>query len=120
MCHVLIIEDDALVALELQTLLRERGATSFAFAETEAEAVAEARLRPPELITSDVKLRVGMGPRAVQTIHAELGPVPVIFITGTPELCEPCEPPGLVLSKPFLEPALADAFRALAPHPGAA
>jgi CheY-like chemotaxis protein len=34
MCHVLIIEDEALVAMDLQVCLEGLGATSFAFAET--------------------------------------------------------------------------------------
>jgi CheY-like chemotaxis protein len=47
MCHVLIIEDEALVALHLETILADYGATSFSFAETEAEAVRQARRRLP-------------------------------------------------------------------------
>ncbi len=65
MCHVLIIEDEAVVALHLEALLREHGATTFAFAGTEAEAVEAARDRRPALLTSDVNLREGTGPRAV-------------------------------------------------------
>ena len=35
MCHVLIIEDEMLVAMHLQSVLGEEGAMSFAFASTE-------------------------------------------------------------------------------------
>ncbi len=115
MCRVLIIEDEVLMATDLQGCLQALGATSFAFAETESEAVEQARLWRPELITSDVRLRIGTGPRAVEIIQREMGPVPVIFITATPEDCMPCEHPARVLAKPMHEPTFAAAFRALAP-----
>lgn len=115
MCHVLIIEDEILVAMLIQDVLEEEGATSFAFAATQEEAVAAARARPPALITSDVKLLNGTGPHAVTEILAQLGPVPVLFITATPEDCEPCRPPALILEKPVNAAKLATAFHQLAP-----
>ena len=110
MCHVLIIEDEPLIAMGIQMMLEDEGATSFDFAATEEEAVAAAIAHPPELITSDVKLVTGTGPLAVQQIHSRLGEIPVIFITGTPDRCLPCDPPGIVLSKPVQECALKVAF----------
>lgn len=115
MCHVLIIEDEVLVALHLEMILADYGATSFAFAETEAEAIQEARLRMPDMITSDVRLRHGTGPRAIEMIIKELGHVPVLFITATPEECIPCDPPHRVFEKPVHEPSIAAAFRQMAP-----
>ena len=115
MCHVLIIEDEWLVAMDIEACLAEHGASSFAFADCEADAVAEARLRTPELIMSDVQLLAGTGPHAVEVILAELGPIPVIFLTGTPEACRPCEPPARILTKPMHEPTIARYFRELAP-----
>ncbi len=115
MCHVLIIEDEPLVAMTLQDLLEEEGATSFAVASTEQEAIAAALANPPAVITSDVKLLEGTGPHAVQAIHQKLGKVPVIFITGTPENCTPCAPPGKVLAKPINDRAVAAAFHELCP-----
>lgn len=101
MCHVLIIEDEPLVAALVRDLLEDEGATSFSFADTQERAVAAALADPPALITSDVKLTVGTGPLAVSAIHAELGFIPVIFITGTPSECHPCNPPGRILLKPI-------------------
>ena len=80
------------------------GATSFAFADTQADAIDAARERRPDFITSDVTLLEGTGPEAVEIIIRELGPVPVIFVTGTPEACRSCEPPARVLSKPLHYP----------------
>lgn len=115
MCHVLIIEDEVLIALDLQDLLEAHGAETFAFAETEAEAINAARERKPDFITSDVALREGTGPRAVEVILHEIGPVPVVFITGTPEACDPCPPPARILGKPLSRPALISAFQEMAP-----
>ena len=112
---MLIIEDEMLVAMDIEACLSGHGATSFAFADSEAGAVAEARLRTPELITSDVQLLVGTGPHAVEVILAELGPIPVIFLTGTPESCRFCGPPARILTKPMHEPTIARHFRELAP-----
>jgi CheY-like chemotaxis protein len=115
MCHVLIIEDEALIALDLKDMLASAGATSFAFAETEQEAVEAARTHRPDVITSDVVLREGTGPLAVQAILEECGPLPVIFITGTPEACSPCTDSAQVLAKPMLGPVVREAFLAVAP-----
>ncbi|MBV9997127.1 MAG: response regulator [Caulobacteraceae bacterium] len=112
MCHVLIIEDDAIAALDIQTTLAEAGATSFAFAASIREAVQAARELPPALITADVMISDGSGLEAVRTIQAEFGPLPVIFITATPDQCEGPEP---VIEKPFRTEELAAVFSALAP-----
>lgn len=111
MCHVLIIEDETFVAMAIQEMLEGEGATSFDFAVTQAEAVEAALSRRPGLITSDVKLIEGTGPRAVAEIHEKLGDVPVIFISATLAECEPCGPPGIVLTKPVCKDALCEAFR---------
>ena len=113
MCHVLIIEDEALVAMELQLLLEDVGATSFAFADDEEGAIAAAMICRPDLITSDVKLSHGTGPSAISTIQSRLGNIPVIFITGTPSECHPCQPPGIVLEKPVSAHAIKEAFTRL-------
>ena len=110
MCHVLIIEDEPLIAMLVQELLKAEGATSFAFADTQEGALAAARSDRPALITSDVKLVTGTGPLAVSAIHAELGPIPVIFITGTPADCHPCSAPGRILQKPLDQAEFAAAF----------
>ena len=114
MCHVLIIEDETLVAMALEMCLASHGATSFDLAETEWEAIQAARMKPPAFITSDVNLRIGTGPAAVAQIFSELGPIPVVFITATPEACLPCEPPAKVFGKPLNEAEIVRAFRDMA------
>ena len=87
MCHVLIIEDEALIALDLESLLQRAGATSFSFAASEGEAVAAAREHRPDIITSDVTLLEGTGPGAVEIIRSAMGRIPVLYISGTPPDC---------------------------------
>lgn len=110
MCHVLIIEDEPLVAMEIEDILMRNGATSVEIVDTEQAAVAAATSHRPQVITSDVKLFEGTGPAAVKEIQNRFGPVPVIFITGSPGECKPCNPPGSIVTKPFSRRTVADAF----------
>lgn len=87
------------------------GGTSLDTAEREIEAIDAARSHAPALILSDVMLADGTGPRACAAIREEHGPIPVIFITGTPEACEPCEYAHAILAKPVLEGAIREAMR---------
>jgi CheY-like chemotaxis protein len=113
MFHALIIEDEPLIAMDLQQVLEDEGCDSFAFAQSEEQAVAAAIAMRPDIITSDVSLLHGTGPHAVRAIHERLGAIPVIFMTGTPERCTPCDPPGVVLRKPVDPDALARALHLL-------
>jgi CheY-like chemotaxis protein len=94
-------------------VLADHGATSFDFAESEIDALSAALARRPNFIASDVQLTSGTGPGAVQAINAAMGPVPVIFITATPDACASLAQPGHVFSKPMNEASVACAFRQL-------
>jgi DNA-binding NtrC family response regulator len=76
MCHVLIIEDEPLIAMAIQDILASEGATSFEIVETERSAVFAAMANEPRIITSDVKLLEGTGPAAVAEIHKRWGRYP--------------------------------------------
>jgi CheY-like chemotaxis protein len=115
MCHVLIIEDEAIISLQIQLMLASAGATSFSFAASQSEAVLEAEKMRPGIITADVKLAEGTGPGAVAEISRRMGLIPTIFITGTPEDCTPCDPPHRIHKKPMLELEIIESFRAMAP-----
>ncbi len=103
------------MAMDLEQMLAEEGATSFSFAASQDEAIREALAQKPDLITSDVTLSEGTGPLAVSIILDALGTIPVIYITATPDACEPRKPGCEVLTKPFDRDAIARAFRTLAP-----
>lgn len=111
MSHILIIEDDPFVAITIEDILREQGASSVSIAASQTEAVDAALIQRPDLITSDVRLADGSGPLAVRAIHEKLGPIPVIFITGTPAECSPRAPDDIILAKPLDHRAMATAFR---------
>ena len=82
--HALIIEDDELIALAIEDVLRDCGFTSFHVAVSLDRAIASAHQRCPRLITADVELSPGSGIDAVQTI-CSANPIPVVFITGRPD-----------------------------------
>jgi len=106
----LIIEDELLIAMMIEALVEDEGATSCDIATTEREAIAAALAHPPDVITSDVQLREGTGPQAVAKITECLGERPVIFITGNPEICKPRLPSSVLLTKPLSKTALHEAF----------
>ena len=115
MCHVLIIEDEPMVAMFIEEALELAGASSFDIAVTEADAMAFATRHRPTVITSDVRLIEGTGPRAVEQIHNQLGDIPVIFITGTPFECD-AKNTSPVLMKPVTLNAVMSAFEKVAPE----
>ena len=112
--HVLIIEDEPLIAMAIEDVLRTCGCTSFDFATTAADAIAAATRRCPVLITADVQLAPGCGIDAVGAICGG-GTIPVIFITGTAGDVERRRPGSIVVHKPFDDAGVRDAFaRAMA------
>jgi DNA-binding response OmpR family regulator len=98
--HALIIEDDGLIAMSIEEILRDCGFTSFDFAASLDAAVAKASTRCPSLITADVELAPGSGIDAVQTICAK-SRIPVVFITGRGDAARLRMPQHPVLNKPF-------------------
>lgn len=108
--HALIIEDEPIIAMLIEDILLDAGAASIMIVATESGAVDAARERRPDFITSDVHLLLGTGPAAVQTIYQEHGMIPTVFITALPGACEPCEPPAIVMGKPFRSDRIAAHF----------
>lgn len=118
--HVLIIEDEPLVASHLECFLSELGADSCDLVETERAAVAAALDRAPDLITADCRLREGSGIDAVASIRRSLGSIPVVFITGDPRGCDARDDMTHMLIKPirWLDLATAVASHNLPPANG--
>ncbi len=113
MCHVLIIEDESIIAMLIEDTLADCGATSFDFAATEDEAVALAGERRPDFITADINLLAGSGHKAVERISDLCGPIATVVISGNlhPPIPQP-PPEALVLKKPFRMAELSAYFRA--------
>ena len=106
--HALIIEDEALIAMTIEEVLRGCGFTSFDFAMSSEEAIGFSKSTCPDLITADVELNPGSGIEAVNVICS--GPsIPVIFITGTPDEVTSKMPLHPIVVKPFTVEAVVTA-----------
>lgn len=103
--HALIIEDEPLIAMSIEDILRTWGFTSFDLAASVDEAVAAAKGRCPDLITADVDLKPGSGIDAVNVICSG-APVPVVFITGSPNELRTRQTRHRMVEKPFTAPAV--------------
>src|SRR3954468_16702539 len=118
--RVLVIEDDALIAMLLAELLACMGHDVCATAATEAEAVSAAARCRPDLMIVDAGLGRGSGVAAVQEIM-RAGPVAHVFVTGDRGRVRVGQPDAIVVRKPFGEAELARAIDlALAAAPGKA
>jgi AmiR/NasT family two-component response regulator/signal transduction histidine kinase len=81
--RILIVEDEQLVAMELQSRLGDLGYEVVGTADSGAGAIAQARALRPDLVFMDIRLREGGmdGIEAAQHIHSTLG-APVVFLTA--------------------------------------
>lgn len=103
--NVLIIEDEPVIALDLQRLAADMGHTVIGVAATHGEAVAISRESSPGLVLADVRLADGSsGIEAVGEILQRFD-VPVVFITAYPErlLTGERPEPAFLLTKPFTD-----------------
>lgn len=105
--HVLIIEDEAIIAEDLACIVEQLGLRVSGVAQTYAEAIALARRAPLSLILSDVRIADGgSGIQAVEEIR-EQQDVAVVFITGCPYLVPPSfKESAFVVAKPYKEAAV--------------
>jgi DNA-directed RNA polymerase specialized sigma24 family protein len=100
---VLIIEDEMLIALNLEQLVESLGHRTIGIARTRAEAIALSGVRRPGLILADIQLADGSsGLEAVNDLLNSFE-VPVIFITAHPErfLTGERPEPAFLLFKPY-------------------
>jgi DNA-directed RNA polymerase specialized sigma24 family protein len=100
---VLIIEDEALIALDLEALVEKLGHRVVGVARTRAQAVALAQTRQPGLILADIQLADGSSGLDAVNDLLDTFEVPVIFITAYPErfLTGERPEPAFMVSKPY-------------------
>ena len=101
--RVLIIEDEPIIAMDIETIVRDLGHDVTGVAVTRDEAVALAMEDRPGLVLADIQLADdSSGIDAVKDILAEFN-VPVIFITAFPErlLTGERPEPTFLITKPF-------------------
>ncbi|MEN0040273.1 MAG: response regulator [Pseudomonadota bacterium] len=100
---VLIIEDEPLIAIDIEQLVKDIGHEVTAIARTHTEAIAEIAKREPGMILADIQLADGSsGIDAVNEALEGIN-VPVIFITAYPErlLTGDRPEPAFLITKPF-------------------
>ncbi len=100
---VLIIEDEALIAQDIEFIARDLGHNVIGVARTHREAIELARGHRPGLILADIQLADGSsGLNAVNELLENFD-CPVIFITAFPErlLTGERPEPAFLISKPY-------------------
>lgn len=109
--HALIIEDEFMIAMAIEHVLRDCGFETFDIALSGEAAIEAAAEQRPDLITADVQLRPGCGIETVRVICPQPS-TPVIFITGSAKDVRQRMPQHVVLDKPFSEQTLTYAVAA--------
>jgi DNA-binding NtrC family response regulator len=105
--RILIVEDEAIVALDIEERLRRLGYEVVGTVDSCADALAKAAELRPDLVLMDVELRNGCdGITAAEQLRSELA-VPVVFLTAyadtvTLDRAKRASPHGYVV-KPFDE-----------------
>src|SRR5687767_9404080 len=103
--RILIVEDENIVALDIENALRDFRYDVLPVASSGEEAVRLAQERKPDLVLMDIRLRGRMdGIEAARLIHDRLD-IPVIFLTahtdeGTLQRAKSSEAFGYIV-KPF-------------------
>lgn len=104
--RVLIIEDEAIIAMDLEGIVSDLGHVVTGVAHTASKAVELGQSDVPDLILADIHLADNSsGIDAVNDLLSALGDRPVIFITAYPErlLTGRRPEPAFLITKPFSE-----------------
>jgi CheY-like chemotaxis protein len=106
--NVLIIEDEPIVAMDLDRLVTDLGHHVLGVAATREEAVAMTHGETLGLILADVRLADGANGREVAADLLRSFDAPVIFITAFPErlLTGEAFEPAFLVTKPFQDAAV--------------
>ncbi|MCF3974354.1 response regulator [Paracoccus salsus] len=103
---VMVIEDEIIIAMDLKGIVQAMGHEVTGVARTHNQATQLAGKARPDLILADIQLADGSsGIDAVNEVLADLGDIPVIFITAFPErlLTGERPEPAFLISKPYSE-----------------
>lgn len=101
--EIMIIEDEPLIAMDIEQMVTELGHTVTGIARTHTEAVALFEKTSPKMVLADIQLADGSsGIDAVNDI-LKTDSIPVIFITAFPErlLTGERPEPAFLVTKPF-------------------
>ena len=103
---VMIIEDEAIIAMDIHSIVSEMGHNITGIARTRDAAVELGARDKPDLILADIQLADNSsGIDAVNRILDKHGNIPVVFITAYPErlLTGEGPEPAFLISKPYKE-----------------
>lgn len=105
--RVLIVEDEQIVAADIETKLVRMGHRVVGIAASGREAISLAEEGKPEIVLMDIQLQGEMkGTEAARRIRERTG-AQIIFITAFSGVFlrdpQQMQPPGICLSKPFSE-----------------
>lgn len=119
--RILIVEDQFIVAADLEAKLVKLGYKVIGTAASGEEAIELAEQRRPDVVLMDIQLQGRMtGTEAAQRIRQETGSA-IIFVTAFAAvfLRDPAimQPPGLCLSKPFSTLQLKSALESVLKDP---
>lgn len=100
---VLIVEDEPLIGMDLESLVEGLGHRVTGIARTHSEAVTFAKSHPPGLILADIRLADGSSGIDAVNEMLQSFEVPVVFITAYPEqlLTGQRPEPAFLIAKPF-------------------
>ena len=99
-------EDEAIIAMDIQSIVADMGHRVTGVARTRDGAVELGKEERPDLILADIQLADNSsGIDAVNDLLAHFGNIPVIFITAFPErlLTGEKPEPAFLISKPYTE-----------------
>ena len=103
--RIMIIEDEAIIAMDLEGICNMMGHEVTGIARTHKAAVKLGQKERPDLILADIQLADNSsGIDAVADLLEEMGDIPVIFITAFPErlLTGERHEPAFMIAKPYV------------------
>ena len=103
---VLVIEDEAIIAMDLHSIVTSIGHNVTGIGRTRDAAIDLGLQKRPDLILADIQLADNSsGIDAVNALLEQIGEIPVIFITAFPErlLTGEKPEPAFVIAKPYTE-----------------
>ena len=101
--RVLIIEDEPIIAMDIQAVVEDLGHEVMQVAVTAGEAVEAALYHRPDLVLADIQLADGSSGLDAAREILDAAPAPVVFITAYPErlLTGERPEPAFLLAKPY-------------------
>lgn len=101
--HILIVEDETLIGLELKAILLSLGHTVLKVVSTGKDAIEKAKELKPDLIFMDINLKDFVtGIEAAESIHLD-NVIPIIYITAMSTISPNLLFPYILITKPYFK-----------------